>query len=976
MSELNEQQRLFAEELLEGMIVVDAGPGTGKTHSVTNRYVNIVNKGIDPMDILMLTFTNNAAAEMKDKIAGKLMKSVDQNDKYAVKEVLHKIENIRASTFDSLCLNIVLNHPDSVNEFFEIKETLSRNARLVENETLNREYFRVFYARFVKDHGERYIKNGKNPPALIGEKVDDLYKLICKLMSRGVMPMQYDWFDKGDRIVSGRTNVIAERMRSNGTKVRKAVQDMMKDPYSYGLPEIDELDDDSFEGLVTAAAEEDRFLLLEFVHDVYYEFIKRSITDNRLTFGLAELFAFAVLYTDESARRSHSVDYMMVDEFQDTNELQMKICLLLLKKPNLCVVGDWKQGIYGFRFVSKDNITKFEERADLFITQLNRKGARVPFMMPKAISVKLKQNYRSSALILEKAFQSLQIPGNKEEVVTNDEIVMLDSVNDEAFCEYTGFELIKSSDKTQEPKDVASKILDYMTNDQYRIREVDNDGNVTERRVSFGDIAVLCRQGGLCADILKECDDRKIPAYFQGDIEVMSRREGKLALAWLRYVNNKTDDRGRTAILTDMGYPMTEIKRIISIPNDMGMPGDISDQRQRLEKKKRRPNDLLTSIFSFYGLDNDYTQTVINTLSSAYNGSLLTISDIIRLIEDDIQNGTKYDVDASLDAEAVTIQTIHKSKGLEYPIVIVAGVDTSSFPNTKGDTEIIRFGDDEGIRCTREYVHRNKDDVETDSIVKSWEFQMISRSKDTDYSEERRLLFVGLTRAKQYITMIAGRPSKFFQHYGNGSGIDLIERAGSSVGGISSLTERPSADGYMSRRTSLTPHDLMELFEGPIEDEGGKGTEYGTRVHDAAYLMANGMRYDDSLEEMNEVASILEDLKDRGARILTEIDCVLPVGDTSIKGTIDLLALFDDHAEIHDYKTDETLRLKPRYELQLSIYAHAVEGYYGIPVECCLDYVSRKERIGIDVKPMEEIEKTVKEYHKKVRDGTLHGITF
>lgn len=155
-------------------------------------------------------------------------------------------------------------------------------------------------------------------------------------------------------------------------------------------------------------------MLFEFIRDVYFGYIRSSIADNRLTFGLVELFAFAILYSDRRSREMHTVDYMMVDEFQDTNELQLKICLLLLNKPNLCVVGDWKQGIYGFRFVSIENITQFEDRVDLFITELNRDDKRIPFKMVGVKCIEFTENYRSSSLILEKVFRSLELKGSEK----------------------------------------------------------------------------------------------------------------------------------------------------------------------------------------------------------------------------------------------------------------------------------------------------------------------------------------------------------------------------------------------------------------------------------------------------------------------------------------------------------------------------------------------------------------------------------
>ena len=80
---------------------------------------------------------------------------------------------------------------------------------------------------------------------------------------------------------------------------------------------------------------------------------------------------------------------------------------------------------------------------------------------------------------------------------------------------------------------------------------------------------------------------------------------------------------------------------------------------------------------------------------------------------------------------------------------------------------------------------------------------------------------------------------------------------------------------------------------------------------------------------------------------------VLPVDDVSIKGTIDLLAEFDDHIEIHDYKTDENLRFRDLYTFQLSVYAQAAMAHYNLPVRCFIDYVSTDlEPDEVEIWPM------------------------
>ena len=961
MSKLNEKQSILANTL-DGMLVVDAGPGTGKTHTIVDRYVNMVKNYIDPVKIMMLTFTRNAAEEMGARITKKLI-SLDSNGSGTFKKVA---KNVRTSTFDSECLSIVLDSPESVNDFFDIKESLSRSAHLVENETLNREYFRNFYARFINEHSERYHKNGKDPAALIGNKVNDLYKIINKLMSRGIIPMEYEWFGKGEELIEGRTDDLFNSITKNESTVKKMLKDLQKKD-GYALP--DELIGYDGEGepsddLLHSISHEDRFLLFEFIRDVYFGYIRSSITDNRLTFGLVELFAFAVLYSDSRSRKMHAVDYMMVDEFQDTNELQLKICLLLLNKPNLCVVGDWKQGIYGFRFVSIENITQFEDRVDLFIKELNRGETRIPFEMPDVKHIEFTENYRSSSLILDKVFRSLELKGNKDEVVENTNVVLLNAGKDPLYKDRTAFDMIQADTREEEIDAVIRRIKQYVCDPRYVA--FDKDGN--EKKMSFGDIAVLCRNGKLCRDILKRCNEERIPAFFQGDLEIMSTREGKLALAWLRYVNNSKDKKGMMAILADRKYSLSRIETILGENGTGSMPDVFNTQRFRLLKKRRRPNDLLTSIFSFYGLDNDITQSIISTLSSAYTNSLMTLSDMIRLIEEDIKNETKYNVDQALDAEAVTIQTMHKSKGLEYPAVIIAGINTRSMPNTTGDKEVLRYSDDYGIRCTKEYRSTTVDGVEYDSILNSWRYDVIKGLKKHDYSEDRRLMFVATSRAKQYLTVTAYKPSKFFEGLGvpnDSIGDEIFDVCENDI----TLSETPEIGGYATRKRSLSPHDLMGLFKDRVEDTNGEGTKYGTKVHEYAYLMWRGRKCDESFKEYARIREILDGVSD--AMTLAEVRFVLPVDDVSIKGTIDLLAEFDDRIEIHDYKTDGTMANNALYELQLSIYAAAVSTTTDKPIRCFIDYLNVGTKEVEKIASMDDIRSYVRRYYDLISKGEL-----
>ena len=85
MSEMNERQQQLCDTI-DGFVVVDAGPGTGKTHSIVQRYVNILNGNVDPMKVLMLTFTRNAAEEMEGRISAKMSRMISERSRVSISE--------------------------------------------------------------------------------------------------------------------------------------------------------------------------------------------------------------------------------------------------------------------------------------------------------------------------------------------------------------------------------------------------------------------------------------------------------------------------------------------------------------------------------------------------------------------------------------------------------------------------------------------------------------------------------------------------------------------------------------------------------------------------------------------------------------------------------------------------------------------------------------------------------------------------
>ena len=949
MSDLNERQRVIASTL-NGLIVVDAGPGTGKTHTIVERYVNLISqKDVSPKDVLLLTFTNNAAAEMDERIKNRMSElGMEKESKL-----------VQTKTFDAFCLSVVLDSPDLISGFFGFDEKLTRSAMLHQNDTLNRDYFNRFLDDFLNRKGSDY----GDIAVLASSNGQSLMDLIYKLMSRGLVPLKRGWFGMDwKRDLEGDTQAIYDAL------VRKNILDdkgrcdtvsslMSMDPSNvYDMPQVSE-GNNLDEEVLRSIAFQDRTVLFDFVHDVYYDYIKRSVRDNRLTFGLNAMFAFTVLYSRQSVRERNSYRYLMVDEFQDTNSNQMMISLMILKEPNLCVVGDWKQGIYGFRFVSIENITRFESKCVDMRRFLNDDLKRIEYQIPEVKELSLDTNYRSSQKIIDKAYECIYLRGSSTDKVDEAELrkrVVNLKAGREDIADDTDIRFVQSSSKEGEVDDVIAAIKDYVLSGKYII----HNGEAS-RQAGFGDIAVICRKTEHCRMVMEKCVNAGIPAYLQGDVQIMSTREGKLALAWLRYVNNDRDPWGYVPIMADLGYPPVAIKK--AAKEYTAVPKDISDQRDRLYAKRRRITELLTSLFQYYELDNDVTQAIIFTLSSLHRGSLLTISDIIGIIEDDIERGSTYPIENFIDTKAVTIMTMHKAKGLEFPIVICPFIDEKTMPSKLVDNSVFFFDDKAGVRCSRE-IGTFED---YSKICQSWRTKLAKFAVDKDFSEERRLMFVALSRAKQYETLICGpKPSTFMKSLSGDSYSSLTDSGDLSIIKDDHVMGMPETPLYPKRRVKLGVHEILNFGNGDGESnpEGsdevsGKGMEYGTKIHKLAQIMCEGGRIDESeYPELSEVRKVLDSVKDADM-LKPEIECGLPVDGTDItlRGVIDLLAIYRDHIEIHDYKTDVSDRFESEYIMQLSIYAHAASRFYNKRVECYIDYVSQGITKRIEILPIDAI---------------------
>ena len=448
------------------------------------------------------------------------------------------------------------------------------------------------------------------------------------------------------------------------------------------------------------------------VAQVYKEYEKQLKANNALDFDdlllkTVQLFQTQVDVLDYYQERFR---YIMVDEYQDTNTVQFQLIRLLAQKyKNLCVVGDDDQSIYKFRGANIQNILSFEKVFE---------DARV---------IKLEQNYRSTANILNAANAVIRHnTGRKDKTLWTD--------NDEG--EKIGFRQF----------DTAFDEAEYIVDD---IRK-----GCANKGFTYSDYAVLYRTNAQSRMFEEKFVTANIPYKIIGGVNFYSRREIKDLLSYLKTIDNGKDD--------------LAVRRIINVPKrSIGLTTVNRVQENALERgisfyDALRSADLignigrsLPKIDSFVALIEHFKEQAEKISLSQLMEEIIEMTGYIDSLEaeNEIEAQTRIenieelknkivayeescedekptlsgfleevalvaDVD-TLDenSDYVVLMTLHSAKGLEFPNVYLAGMEDGLFPS----------------------------------------YMTITADDPMEIEEERRLCYVGITRAKKHLILTSAR---------------------------------------------------------------------------------------------------------------------------------------------------------------------------------------------------------------------------
>lgn len=936
---------------LEGIHLVDAGAGTGKTFSIVSRYEKIIENGFKPDDILLVTYTVKAADKMRDEIIKKLSHKVS----------ISKLLEAPVMTFHAFCSRILKKAGTVSPTYLGLDEYLPKNFNVLED-SFEKEIFRKFFLNFSKLNREKYSQ------ILYALENEDatILKIIKKLCSVGIFPTVNGWvekdlerlsgnyeaynesFDKLNEIVVGVNKEKQNKLYKRFAEIvnNKLYTDFVRENIFQNKIINPEIKEDLFNDTIQAE-------YIDFIKDVYISYISYLLKRNLINYEFMIMFAYLVLYNNRQLRKNTGFDYVMIDEFQDTDELQFKLIMLVCNnvngKANLCVVGDWKQGIYSFRNTKIENITEFAKNLQHNKKVLNHGEVRIDYDTGEHSKIIFETNYRSSQSILKFSRNTLFVKGSKDEEVDIEVIEnnFKESLKPKRELEdLTEIKFYKAKNRLDEYDLVLKKISELVNEkEKYRVRDYDkNTGKIIEDRpVKFSDICVLSRVKRFCLELQREGFRKGIPINYGGGLEIFASEQGILVLAWLKLMINEKNLSGWLPVLDKEGYTYPEIKyfkdnifqdsyRLFS-----GMPAELSDFLNGLRSNKNNILYAVQTVLGRYKFFDETGNKIMTIINKWMNSDLISLNDLVNIIDNSAN--AEFEIELGNTADAVLTQTIHKSKGLEYPVVILANINQLCFPSNPGDSSRIVYNDIAGLRAKNFFATKGVFYYK----FNNWRTDLLNAlCRKSDYDEERRLLYVAVTRAKQYVYLTSFKPSPFFIELSEATGNEVIMDFDHEI--IRAKSEYnfsgeniKLSEPVIKQRKFVSTHLLMDEadmdysnFETNDDESDIRSVkerlEHGALIHNLAHKIANGIEVESDLPELKKIKSFIEDLK--ANELKSEIDFLYPKDDQIIRGTIDLLAFFNDRIEVIDYKTDTNKNYIQKYKIQIEVYKDVVKSIY------------------------------------------------
>jgi len=835
-----------------GNILVSAAAGSGKTRVLTERICNILSSGKAGIDeILVLTFTDAAAAEMKSRIYLRLFDmSISAKDE-SLGIIAEQVTKADISTIHSFCQKIVrekyfalgISPSFRVGSEKECNSLLKKSlSELLEQKILEKDsdiinLYSKYGKRNVKDltdivlnlyselivhpEPEEYRNNilknysddkyKSNLESILKRDVELSIRYSAEILSSLVSLSRKLEMSKAESLLTEYLCELENHENIFQTKPYEEYKSLSFMISTFRIEKIDEevkgvfstnkeyikrvIDktkdikalmnfDDEFASELEIV-KNDSSILLSLAFELGKRYQEKKTRLNILDFNDLEHFAYRILKTGDNAR-SFEYKYIFIDEYQDTNPIQEAIITKIKKEDNLFMVGDIKQSVYAFRhaepgiFLKKQNVyNEFQEE---------KMGSQDEL-------IRMNENFRSSPVVVDainELMSCLLTPDfgsidykNKESLVHRSilsggkvGISIIDMDKKIYGATDTGDRL---TSKEAEAFAVANNIHEILGQDFLH-----RESGLT-KKIDYSDIVILLREirqtGPVYKRVFESCG---IPV----DCEIKSQGtpipETDIFANLLKVILNPTDD---IALLSVMKYEyfgfsaddLTAIRaktldrkisfyectRIYSEQENDFLSDKIDSFYDELKVLRQKSKTLPKEEFldhcmsklcfeEFFGsrpkrsLKADILRGYVASLVSE-TPETAGLSRIVEFINSLRKSGDSLDIQANIKSEnSVRIMTIHKSKGLEFPVVFVSGLDKGFMRENKSACVI-----DKDMGLGFKLFNPMENFRKTGLIYQG----ILEKKKIKSLEEEIRILYVAMTRAENRLYFVGTRSS-------------------------------------------------------------------------------------------------------------------------------------------------------------------------------------------------------------------------
>ncbi len=856
----------------EGNLLVSAAAGAGKTAVMTERIVRIIAEGTKVEELLVVTYTKPAAAEMKQRIEKRLSELCDEEKDSEKKKLLTvaagSISRANISTIHSFCSAVLKRnyHRLGIDPAFRIGD--DAETQLLRNEALE-EAMEEFYIEAEKnrDPASEFIKYVLDGNDGLSALITSVYNFIIarpdpKRWLEKAVENYGEGFDEASKIAggfiirearralgaagrlcekayneffpilqgkeTGYLNILSEDKQLIDTlcamesyeKWQRVLENYKKPVLKVGnmkAPDglkiyrkqysavVDEVKKNFAFSIETEKKAAEAFRpVLEKLSAIVLDFMDRYAEKKQqealVDYSDLEQMALTALgYEDAAEEFKRKFKYIFVDEYQDTNLVQDRIIAKISRGDNLFMVGDVKQSIYRFRQAEPASFLEKYRKYDGSI------GTRID----------LNNNFRSCTAILNAAntlFSKLML-GEVGEIDYSDnaalrpgenrtsgkvELVLIERT-EQSYREAVGEgEAADDDDDGDGAFDELNSVEAEAAFIADKIRELMKEGSVidkqtgSERKPVFSDFAVLMRKTRVPAlQLINVLNERGIPCSAELGDGYFDALEVQIFINLLRVIDNARQDIPLVSVLRSPMFGFTDAELVAVRTNYDGESyidrlkaaaadpdGDESacEKAAYFIKKLNEWRELagLVTVETLIGKLFDDTRFYIYT--SALPGGAVRTANLDLLLDkarafassgrrgvhafislmDSVRDNTNLGAAQAASIDAVRVMSIHKSKGLEFPIVFVCGL-TGKFSTANSrsaaltDTEL-----GIGLRANRGFGILPEAEEIPPAALKNPLFRRAIEAKDKSKqsAEEMRVLYVAMTRAREQLYLV------------------------------------------------------------------------------------------------------------------------------------------------------------------------------------------------------------------------------